>query len=427
MENKETLSAPEIDNYLHWLGNIHYRLFNNDTTYDDESYKLIDQFYERIKCIQHKEDHGAKFWTLWFKANRGPIEDFGDFEEYKLSGEIDSLEQFEQLWHMYYPDEEVWHEIRVGEDNGYRWIILHHQMVIEVDPNKSHKDWPQDIRDFVQWLLYALDECIELLKKGTYYDLVDKQLPPELKVGTIKRIDYWNAYPEEREAFFKDIEDADVDRAIKLMQEQPSYEDFSDRIPSMTANEFYRICSLGYKANRYEYIDLPPKDQYYRHADGRDDGLQQIDGDSPEAFHDWLNDMKRLGGHPWEVCRGGNSTHITLRVAEDENGYYLFLAGSAVWRTIETLKFYLALKDEGLPVFIMDANELTARLKGEERIGIVPDGVIPKYCSSWFPGEKIISFMNLDSEDKEKILPFITWQPIEHFRLIEEPEHGDPV
>ena len=85
------------------------------------------------------------------------------------------------------------------------------------------------------------------------------------------------------------------------------------------------------------------------------------------------------------------------------------------------------MKDEGLPVFIMDANELTARLKGEERIGIVPDGVIPKYCSSWFPGEKIISFMNLDSEDKEKILPFITWQPIEHFRLIEESEHGDPV
>ena len=166
---------------------------------------------------------------MWFKANRGPIEDFGDFEEYKLSGEIDSLEQFEQLWHMYYPDEEVWHEIRVGEDNGYRWIILHHQMVIEVDPNKSHKDWPQDIRDFVQWLLYALDECIELLKKGTYYDLVDKQLPPELKVGTIKRIDYWNAYPEEREAFFKDIEDADVNRAIKVTRAEITYNQYSLR------------------------------------------------------------------------------------------------------------------------------------------------------------------------------------------------------
>lgn len=34
-------------------------------------------------------------------------------------------------------------------------------------------------------------------------------------------------------------------------------------------------------------------------------------------------------------------------------------------------------------------------LTGKDYIGIVPEGIIPCYCSSMFPGEKIIDFMNL--------------------------------
>lgn len=37
------------------------------------------------------------------------------------------------------------------------------------------------------------------------------------------------------------------------------------------------------KENGYDGTDLSPKEQYYKHADGRDDGLNEIDGDSPEA------------------------------------------------------------------------------------------------------------------------------------------------
>lgn len=42
----------------------------------------------------------------------------------------------------------------------------------------------------------------------------------------------------------------------------------------------------------------------------------------------------------WEVCRGGNSTHVGLYVHHNENGYYLAVAGKSWSRSIEAIKFY---------------------------------------------------------------------------------------
>lgn len=61
-----------------------------------------------------------------------------------------------------------------------------------------------------------------------------------------------------------------------------------------------------------------------------------MDAFSEEEFVQWLNN-KTHHGHPWEVCRGGNSTHISLYVYHDEDGFELTLAGSARTRTIETV------------------------------------------------------------------------------------------
>ena len=52
-----------------------------------------------------------------------------------------------------------------------------------------------------------------------------------------------------------------------------------------------------------------------------------------------------------------------------------------------------------------------------EKIGIVPDGVFPDYCGSWFPDEHIIDFMNLPYEETERIAAFATWQPIKTAEL----------
>lgn len=88
------------------------------------------------------------------------------------------------------------------------------------------------------------------------------------------------------------------------------------------------FAKLGYEAKHYEMVnELTVKELYYKYAEGRDEGLSKMDVDSPEAFTLCFNERHRCGGHLWEVCRGGNSTHMALYVAHNDEGYYIYLTG----------------------------------------------------------------------------------------------------
>lgn len=404
------MTAPQIDNYIDWLGHIHYREVSCRFSYDKKTYRLIDQIFEVVRKIAPTRNNDVR--ELWLTAERGPIEDFGDIDELLADGTVESREEFEAWWHERYPEETCWYQFSAVEDAeiGYRAIFIGQKFVIEVDERKE-KDYPNDISEFAQWILDALNAAYKKLQDGTYNDFVDSDLPPQHRTGTLVRKYLWDAYPDARTSFFKNISPADVAEFVKCASEQDSdRRRLTNHLKEMTANDFFSFCALGYKENNYEGYELTPREQYYKHADGRDDGLGEIDGDSPEAFHEWYNDRNHHGGHPWEVCRGGNSTHVSLYVHEDEDGYTLTVAGDAWTRTIESVKFYLALHRAGLPVYMMEAAALADRLTEKEKIGIVPEGVMPAYCHSYFPNEHIIDFMNLPDENREELLQHCVWQ-----------------
>jgi len=157
---------------------------------------------------------------------------------------------------------------------------------------------------------------------------------------------------------------------------------------------------------------------YVKHADGRDDGLLKLDEDSAEAFLDWYHDQKNRGGHPWEVCRGGNSTHISLYAIQDDEGWYMSLAGSSYGRSVETIKFYLALAKQSIPISLRDSAGIVARLTEDDYIGIVPKGTIPRYCGGLFPDTKMLDFMNLPDDDTDKVISAVEWYPIPKVELL---------
>lgn len=414
----EKLKAPKITNYISYLGRVGYRNVDCSFSYDEKSYLIIDELFEIIKQIEPVSQNGAR--ELWLRAERGTLEDFGNVDEMIEDGEVENRNELERWWLDEFPDETVWYHFTAVEDEdiGYRMILLGNKFIIEVDP-RCEKDYPHDISELAEWLLDSVKECISEIKDGTYNAIVEEGLPPQHRTGTIVRRHLWDAFPEARESFFKDISKADVEDFIALARAQDSeLESTNGRLKTVTANDFYSFCALGYKVNNYKDCDLSPKEQYYRHADGRDDGLGEIDADSPEAFSEWYHNRNRHGGHPWEVCRGGNSTHVSLYVVSDKDGFYLSVAGDAWSRTIETVKFYLALRKAELPVFIHEAESLAARLDETEKIGIVPDGVMPAYCQSWFPKEHIIDYMNLPTEKATELLPFCVWQPVTQVQLL---------
>lgn len=121
-------------------------------------------------------------------------------------------------------------------------------------------------------------------------------------------------------------------------------------------------------------------------------GLPQGD---PNAFAAWHRN-RAGGGHPFEICRGGNSTHISLHVTECENGWQLFLYGFSVARVVETAKMAIALFERGVPFVLAYKDEMRRMLKGEDFVGIVPDDIGLGYNHQEFPKEdRIYSFAHL--------------------------------
>lgn len=412
------IKQPQIRQCFHWLrSNEHFGMYAYN--YDKRSRDLLDEFFRLLESISPVSENGVR--SLWLTAERGSFTDFGDIDEMIDSGEFETKEEAEKEWEWMFPDEIAWYQLDAIEDKkeGYRAINLCHRCIIVQDRKRELLEYETEISELTEWLVDSVKNVIRMLRDNTYNDYVEKNLPPKHRTGTIRRKDFWDVWPQEREEFFKDISNGDVQEFIKLASSQTDdFSSFNEYLSSMTANDFFRCCALGYEAAHYEGCEKTPKEQYYLHADGRDEGLRDIDPDSPEGFRHWLKDRERYGGHPWEVCRGGNSTHIDLGVHYDDKGYFLFLAGKAWTRTVEIAHFYLALHRARIPVFLFEAKTLANRMEENELIGIVPVGVFPRYCESLFPDEHIISFMNLPYEDTDKFLPFCHWQTIEHISLV---------
>lgn len=418
---KKTLTAPAIDNYIEWLGGVRYGEFQFEYTYDTKAYEHIDEIFELLKKVAPTRE--GQIWDLWLYADRGSVSDFADIDDEDARDYygFTNQEELEKVWKEYFPSDVKWYDFCAveHEDGQYRAIFLAHKQVIAVDKRETKNGNEYEITEFTAWLLSALKEVLAELDAGTYNDKVNKNLPPELRTGTIRRKDYFDLFPEYRKAFFDGLTQGDIEAFIQYAKEEPKREESTiGHVQSMTANDYFNMCAIGYKANNYKDCTLVPKEQYKRNADGRDEGLTQIDPDSAEAFDLWYS-SPRGGGHPWEIFPGGNSTHISLYVCKDKKGYYYILSGNSDERCIETIRMYLALRKNEIFVYLPGSEVLIDRLLETEKIGIVPDGIFPRYCDTLFPGEEINSFMNLpyEQKDKEKMLPFCEWQQLKEIRL----------
>ncbi len=280
----KNLTQPKIRQYRDRLShNSRFGVYSY--VYDEKSRALLDELFALLEQIKPSHENGAL--TLWFRAKRGPIEDYGDADELIAEGEFESREEFVLAWEQEFPNEIEWYEFSAVEvkEDGYRAVSLSHQLVIVQDQNRDLRDYRYDISEFAQWLVDSVKECIGMLRDGTYNSYIWEHLPPQHRVGTLCRRDYWDIWPEEKAAFFGDISVEDVAAFIRLASAQPKEQSaFTPRLASMTADDFFRFCSLGYAANGYSTNGLSPKKQYRRFADGRDEGLTDIDEESSKAF-----------------------------------------------------------------------------------------------------------------------------------------------
>jgi len=80
------------------------------------------------------------------------------------------------------------------------------------------------------------------------------------------------------------------------------------------------------------------------------------------AFNNWYHDGSRMGAHPWEICRGGNSTHVSLYVL-NKNGKWVFeLAGSSIVRVEETVRMAVSFYENQIPFELRDVNGIVEKI-----------------------------------------------------------------
>jgi hypothetical protein len=390
-------------------------------------YRKLTKIYSVFSCVKPVGDDELR--EIWLEVERGPIEAFGNYEEFKESGEVETCEDFKQLWKEYYPEETKWYKFQTAKYEDNLYFYFGGKLIWTINTNEfqgedTRESWNLDYFErFAGWLLEKIVDETNKLKEDVdaYNAYIQQNLPWSKRLGKIRRRDFWEIVGTE--TFRPDINlgDEQIEKlkvAVSEMKEKQL-----PLLSEMTANLFFRVCEICYDANNYfknQKKSLSPRDKYLSMADGRDAGLRDIDGDSPEAFNEWYHSGSRMGAHPWEICRGGNSTHISLYVL-DKNGKWIFdLAGSSIVRVEETVRMAVNLYEKMIPFELRDADEIVRMVTGEDFIGIVPDTVFPRYCHSIFPEEdRIIDFMNLGS-DKE-IVPAIVekaqWYPLERIEI----------
>ncbi len=380
--------------------------------------KCVEILLEVIKEICKLKVQGDdELRSIWIEVPRGKISSFGDYKEYLEDESVSSYEEFVELWESYYPYEKKWYMFSYKTYRNEHYLFFDSELIFHIPDLETFEDTDSPYIKLIRWLKEKIKSSVFKIKKDKqgYNAHISKNMPYEKRVGRIIRSDYWKIFPEEGQIFKQAFPDESVEMLEKITA-QSAEDNLNLIISKVSAGDYFRFCEIGYDANEYfknRQEKLTPKEKYLARADGRDCGLTRIDETKSAAFANWYKKERNCGGHPWEICRGGNSTHISLYLHQEGKGWKLSLAGSSSARVVETVKMALALYVNNIPFSLQKAEEILRMIKGIDFIGIVPEKVFPRYCHGFFPDEdRIIDFMNLGYEGVEEIIEKAYWYPI---------------
>lgn len=406
----DTISAPILDNLIA-KAQSHSDLLNQAEK--DALLSII----KKLQCVVICGNNECR--ELWFTVGRGSIEDFGDYDKYLENEIMENKENFEKIWKEEYPDLVKWYLLSVSHYNEEYFVFIDNKLTLHIKEEVSALTESINLQ-LISWIDQAVEKCLDWLKKDIsgYNEYINEYLPFARRTGRILRQDYWNIDPEEKEWMLKGLTPVDID-TLKVIVELSENDERTIFPEKMTSGIFFDCCKMGYDVNSYPYdAELKPVDLYRKFADGRDFGLTKLNPDSPTEFEEWFDKREWQFGHPWEVCRGGNSTHISLYADKQANGWKLSLAGKSRYRVAETVRFAIALYRHDISFKLWDAKEILAMISGTDYIGIVPEGITPIYCYSHFPKEdNIVDFMNFSIENRDKIIGATYWYLIDEIKL----------
>lgn len=316
------VAAPTIDKVCN---------FNHDSVIvDKETTKLLDEMFDYlIRNLKYDEkDEEDYYFEFYYCANRGTIEDYESFEDCVDYYGISTFEEYQNLWNREYPNEEYWYYFEFRKvtynNKNYYLIAVNNRIILNVDPLNS-KGWGENRTSLVKLVFEVVKDLIGFARIEDYNEYVKNNLDYELREGILLLKDYWEIKPEEKIKYFNELSNINVEDFIAKVQTQ-SVENLV-LIKDMTANKYYEICKIAYDVIGKGDNKLSLKELFYKNADGRDQGLSEINGNSIEEFNTWYRENEHHFDHTFEILPGRSFYRANLWIVKKDNGYYLKLSG----------------------------------------------------------------------------------------------------
>lgn len=304
------------------------------------------------------------------------------------------------------------------------WTIQY-DMQLEFDLKKRelriverslHSGETYDVLDVIQ-------SCIQVLRKVKkdwlgYHRQFLRRLPKLYRFGLIQRRILWDIW---NDIYRPDLELSQKKFQVLMnifLQQEGSMDKYAITMP--TLNTYLDYCRVAYLANFKKYktnikSDMTGMEMYQAMADGRHEGLIKIAPDSTDAFQAWYQ-SGRGGGHPWEICRGGNTTHINLGVLQENSRWFIFLEGNSTGRMLETSRMALAFHEKKMPFRWLRATDVQLKMEGRDNIGIIPEYHSLHRANQLFDDKDHVFdciHWNDLGQHKKQAKDFVTWLPLE--------------
>ena len=401
---------------------------------DEASEDLVKEIFKITDCLEPVGDDDRK--ALWIWDNKPSYEEYRDdyMKAYYYDDEepVISDEEIEESYNEEYADDHVFYKFMClhnpyGEnDTELYGIFINGRYILSVN-DRNADGYPLDDSELILWLKDRVTASVEAVRDGSYHKFVEKNLPYECRGGKILRKDLWDILPDRREDYLRSFDNGQIE---KYLSYKGAYDEPGDYLPEMTARKFFEACYTGYAAvgyslkdrecrrykeseaekEHYKDMQYTPKEVYCIFADGRDNGLVNVPMDDPKAFEDWYNDKGEYytfnGNHPWEIISSFSlrySLHFFVSYKKDK-GYYYTVSGSAYTRSPETIRFYLALKEAGIPCAIREGEALAKRLDESDHIDILESWYSSFYGSSREDCLDVVTLTDfIDEENYEEI------------------------
>ncbi len=351
------------------------------------------------------------------------------------------LSVLDRVWNILFPAQAKWHHLGVIKYK-HRFYISHVSGdggSLEVEPKKGVRPtdyqgtssfsienhgqltgvWEPLITSALKWLPVVRKDWIKANKR------IQVEYPLNYRFGIAPNALIRASLPDIYR-LDKELGKKKARKMVDLVEDGFFVKADNTEVSTMTAEDYFRYGKIAYIAGKRkeETIDdsLSGREMYRQYADGRHDGLLDIDQSSEQEFADWIDGKhpkRGHGGHPWEIKRGGNTTHIDLAVSRPSSyrkeGFKVELRGESVGRMVETINMFLAIHAEKIPISIANPEGVRKRILAQDNIGIIPSYASLHRANQHFSQDKdVFDVMHYDDlgRFKRRITPFITWEPL---------------